>query len=81
MDHTLPLIPRKLLFDNPERTQARLSPDGAFVSWLAPKAGVLNVNGRNAPVVLCKDPSPMVKGDTLQFGSMEKPTDGGNWRE
>ena len=45
------------------------------------KAGVLNVNGRNAPVVLCKDPSPMVKGDTLQFGSMEKPTDGGNWRE
>ena len=42
MDNT-PLIPRKLLFDNPERTQARLSPDGAYVSWLAPKAGVLNV--------------------------------------
>ena len=39
----LPLIPRKLLFDNPERTQARLSPSGAYLSWLAPKAGVLNV--------------------------------------
>ncbi|GAB4580103.1 MAG: S9 family peptidase [Anaerolineales bacterium] len=38
-----PLIPRKLLFDNPERTQARLSPDGAYLSWLAPKDGVLNV--------------------------------------
>jgi len=39
----LPLIPRKLLFDNPERTQARLSPSGAYLSWLAPKDGVLNV--------------------------------------
>ena len=38
----LPLIPRKLLFDNPERTQARLSPM-ALISWLAPKDGVLNV--------------------------------------
>lgn len=45
------------------------------------KAGMLNVSGRNAPVVLCKDPSPMVPGDTLMFGSMEKATDDGNWRE
>jgi dipeptidyl aminopeptidase/acylaminoacyl peptidase len=44
MDITpLPLIPRKLLFDNPERTQARLSPSGAYLSWLAPQDGVLNV--------------------------------------
>ena len=39
----IPLIPRKLLFDNPERTQARLSPSGAYLSWLAPKDGVLNI--------------------------------------
>src|SRR6266567_7668040 len=39
----IPLIPRKLLFDNPERTQARLSPNGVYLSWLAPKDGVLNV--------------------------------------
>ncbi len=39
----IPLIPRKLLFDNPERTQARISPNGAYISWLAPKDGVLNV--------------------------------------
>ena len=39
-----PLIPREVLFGNPTRTQARLSPDGRHLSWLAPSAeGVLNV--------------------------------------
>jgi dipeptidyl aminopeptidase/acylaminoacyl peptidase len=39
-----PLIPREVLFGNPERTLARLSPDGTKISWLAPtKNGVLNV--------------------------------------
>ena len=37
------LIPRNVIFGNPDRTQARISPDGAHVSWLAPKDGVLNV--------------------------------------
>lgn len=37
------LIPRDLLFGNPEKTQARLSPDGTRLSYLAPKNGVLNV--------------------------------------
>jgi dipeptidyl aminopeptidase/acylaminoacyl peptidase len=37
------LIPRKLFFDNPERTNVQLSPDGKHVSWLAAKEGVLNV--------------------------------------
>lgn len=37
------LIPRTALFGNPVRAQARLSPDGRYVSFLAPKAGVLNV--------------------------------------
>ena len=40
---TLPLIPRGLLFGNPERTQPRLSPDGELLAYLAPKDGVLNV--------------------------------------
>ena len=40
---TLPLIPRGLLFGNPERTQPRLSPDGERLAYLAPKDGVLNV--------------------------------------
>ena len=37
------LIPRQALFGNPERTQARISPDGNWISWLAPVDGVLNV--------------------------------------
>ncbi len=37
------LIPRAALFGNPVRAQARLSPDGKFMSFLAPYEGVLNV--------------------------------------
>ena len=40
---TVPLIPRATLFGNPERTQARLSPDGRYMSFIAPRDGVLNV--------------------------------------
>jgi len=38
-----PVIPRATLFGNPERTQARLSPDGKYLSFIAPRDGVLNV--------------------------------------
>jgi dipeptidyl aminopeptidase/acylaminoacyl peptidase len=37
------LIPRSVLFGNPERTSARISPDGARLAWIAPHDGVLNV--------------------------------------
>jgi dipeptidyl aminopeptidase/acylaminoacyl peptidase len=37
------LIPRDLLFGNPDRITTRISPDGASLSFLAPKDGVLNV--------------------------------------
>ncbi len=37
------LIPRAHLFGNPTRAAARISPDGAMLSWLAPVDGVLNV--------------------------------------
>jgi dipeptidyl aminopeptidase/acylaminoacyl peptidase len=37
------LIPRKLLFGNPTRAMARLSPDGRYLSYLAPLEGVLNL--------------------------------------
>jgi len=39
----LPLIPRAALFGNPSRFRARLSPDGEWLTWLAPYEGVLNV--------------------------------------
>jgi dipeptidyl aminopeptidase/acylaminoacyl peptidase len=38
-----PLIPREVLFGNPERAQLRISPDGAHLAWLAPVDGVLNI--------------------------------------
>jgi dipeptidyl aminopeptidase/acylaminoacyl peptidase len=37
------LIPRTVLFGNPERTFPRLSPDGSRLAWIAPRDGVLNV--------------------------------------
>ncbi len=37
------LIPRSVLFGNPDRAAVRISPDGKQLSWLAPKDGVLNV--------------------------------------
>lgn len=38
-----PLIPRRTLFGNPDRTLVRISPDGRYISYLAPVDGVLNV--------------------------------------
>jgi len=37
------LIPREVLFGNPELASFRASPTGEYFSWLAPKDGVLNV--------------------------------------
>ena len=38
-----PLIERTKLFGNPSRSQGRISPDGKWLSWLAPKDGVMNI--------------------------------------
>jgi dipeptidyl aminopeptidase/acylaminoacyl peptidase len=37
------LIPRRVLFGNPERILPRISPDGTRLAWVAPHEGVLNV--------------------------------------
>jgi dipeptidyl aminopeptidase/acylaminoacyl peptidase len=37
------LIPRDVLFGNPERVAPRISPDGTQLAWIAPRDGVLNV--------------------------------------
>ncbi|MEW6152993.1 MAG: S9 family peptidase [Actinomycetota bacterium] len=39
----VPLVPRQVLFGNPERTSPRISPDGLRLAWIAPDEGVLNV--------------------------------------
>ncbi len=38
-----PLIPRDHLFGNPTRSGGKISPDGQWVSWMAPWEGVMNV--------------------------------------
>ena len=37
------LIPRRILFGNPERISPRISPNGASLAWIAPHDCVLNV--------------------------------------
>src|SRR5258708_35673789 len=37
------LIPRQVLFGNPERVSPYISPDGSRLAWVAPHEGVLNV--------------------------------------
>ncbi|HEY3652146.1 MAG TPA: S9 family peptidase, partial [Streptosporangiaceae bacterium] len=37
------LIPREVLFGNPERISPHISPDGRQLAWIAPRDGVLNV--------------------------------------
>nr|MDQ3571098.1 S9 family peptidase [Actinomycetota bacterium] len=43
MTRTEELIPRDVLFGNPERVQPRISPDGRRLAYIAPVDGVLNV--------------------------------------
>ncbi|HEV2760222.1 MAG TPA: S9 family peptidase [Acidimicrobiales bacterium] len=40
---TAPLVPRQVLFGNPERISPRISPDGKRLAWIAPDHDVLNV--------------------------------------
>jgi len=37
------LLPRKVVFGNPDHARPRISPDGKRLAWLAPSEGVLNV--------------------------------------
>jgi dipeptidyl aminopeptidase/acylaminoacyl peptidase len=43
MTTATPLIPREILFGNPDRAALRISPDGGRIAFLAPVNGVLNV--------------------------------------
>ena len=37
------LIERAKFFGNPSRIEGKISPDGRWISWIAPREGVLNV--------------------------------------
>jgi len=40
---TVPLIPREALFGNPVKASGRISPDGKWLSWIAPRNNVMNL--------------------------------------
>jgi dipeptidyl aminopeptidase/acylaminoacyl peptidase len=40
---SVPLIPRQALYGNPIRAAGMISPDGQWLSWMAPHEGVMNV--------------------------------------
>jgi dipeptidyl aminopeptidase/acylaminoacyl peptidase len=63
----LPLIPRAALFGNPSRFQARLSPDGAWLTWLAPVEGVLNVWLAPADDLAAAEPLTRFKGRPIAW--------------
>jgi dipeptidyl aminopeptidase/acylaminoacyl peptidase len=54
-----PLIPRDVLFGNPDKVSPRISPDGRRLAYIAPDEGVLNVwirtVGKNDDRVVTKD--------------------------
>jgi dipeptidyl aminopeptidase/acylaminoacyl peptidase len=56
-----PLIPRELLFGNPERVSPRISPDGKRLAYLAPSEGMLSVwvrtIGEHDDRVVARDPA------------------------
>ena len=41
--NTQPLIPRRLLFGNPDKQSVQISPNGTLISYLAPVDGILKV--------------------------------------
>src|SRR4051812_30723247 len=63
----IPLIPRVALFGNPSRHQARISPDGEWLSWLAPFEGVLNVWLAPADDVGAAEPLTPVTGRPIAW--------------
>ncbi len=63
----IPLIPRAALIGNPSRFQARLSPDGEWLTWLAPFEGVLNVWLAPADDIGAAEPLTRLKGRPIAW--------------
>ena len=61
------IIPRKLLFGNPDKASPQLSPDGRFLSYLAPVDGVLNVWVGPADDPDAAEPVTTDKGRGIRF--------------
>jgi dipeptidyl aminopeptidase/acylaminoacyl peptidase len=66
MDQYIDLLPRRLIFGNPERTIVRISHDGARIAFLAPVDGVLNL--WIGPIERVEDARPVTKATDRNLG-------------
>src|SRR5215831_16917726 len=68
-----PLIPRTVLFGNPERSSPQISPDGTMLPYLAPDQGVLNVwvrtLGKTDDRVITNDRKRGIRNFSWQYDS------------
>ena len=67
------LIPRSVLFGNPERSSPQISPDGRMLAYLAPDQGVLNIwvrtLGKDDDRVISQDRKRGIRNLAWQFDS------------
>jgi dipeptidyl aminopeptidase/acylaminoacyl peptidase len=61
------LIPRRTLFDNPTFFGPKISPDGRWISWLAPVDDVLNVWMAPASDIKAAEPVTRTKGRPINW--------------
>jgi acylaminoacyl-peptidase len=61
------LIPRRILFGNPTFFGAKISPNGRWISWLAPVDGVLNVWMAPADDIKAGEPVTRTKGRPINW--------------
>jgi dipeptidyl aminopeptidase/acylaminoacyl peptidase len=66
MDQHKDLLPRRLIFGNPERTIARISHDGTRIAFLAPVDGILNL--WVGPIDRTEDARPVTKATDRNLG-------------
>lgn len=90
MKFSSPLIPRQTLFGNPDKTAVRISPDGKYLTYIAPLNNVLNVwiqpltpTGPGMP--LTQDKGRGIQGYSWSYDNQHilyiQDTDGNeNWR-
>jgi hypothetical protein len=66
MDQHIDLLPRRLIFGNPERSIVRISHDGTRIAFLAPVDGVLNL--WVGPIECIEDARPVTKATDRNLG-------------
>ena len=68
-----PLIPRSVIFGNPERALPQISPDGKMLAYLAPDQGVLNIwvrtLGKSDDHAITSDRKRGIRNFSWQFDS------------